>query len=231
MRRSVLVLAALAVAGCATSAAFRAGEKAEHREEFDQAVLEYSKAVKDQPGNLTYRKVLERARLRAAEEHALAARRFEARGLHKEALDELRLANDLDPSFDRGKEIERVEALRRSGTLASSVEDVKTQARERAFPASPSGPKPPEPLGLSFRGTSLREAYQALGRCGRRQLRLRSPVPGPDDQPRPARRALRAGAARAGQRGPHLPPRGRLAHGATSSPTRPPSGASTSSRW
>jgi general secretion pathway protein D len=165
MKCRVLVLAALAVAGCATSAAFRAGEKAEHREEFDKAVLEYSKAAKEQPGNLTYRKVLERAKLRAAEEHSLAARRFEARGLLKESLDELRLANDLSPSVDRGKEIERVEALRRSGTLASTVEDVKSQARERAFPGLALGPEAAQPLGLTFRGSSLRDAYEALGRA------------------------------------------------------------------
>src|SRR5207245_11015350 len=92
MRPSAAVLALLGLAGCATSGAFRAGEKAEGREDYDRAVLEYSKAVQQDPNDVHYRKGLERARLRAAEAHALNARRLGSRGMYKEALDEFRLA-------------------------------------------------------------------------------------------------------------------------------------------
>ena len=68
------VLLAVVLAGCATSSAFRNGEKAERRRDYDQAVLEYSKALKNDPDNLHYRKSLQRARLRASEEHARAGR-------------------------------------------------------------------------------------------------------------------------------------------------------------
>ena len=108
--RIAAVLLAMALAGCATSSAFRSGEKAERRRDYDQAVLEYSKALKGNPDNPHYRKSLERARLRASEEHARAGRRLLGRGLHKEALDEFKLALDLNPdSATLGQDIENAE--------------------------------------------------------------------------------------------------------------------------
>ena len=77
--RCFALLLALALAGCATSSAFRAGEKAERRQNYDQAVLEYSKALKENPDNPHYRKSLERARLRASEEHARAVQEVQER--------------------------------------------------------------------------------------------------------------------------------------------------------
>ena len=96
--RRLHVLLALGLTGCATSAAYRAGERAERRQDFDRAVLEYSKAVKEHPDNIGYRKGLETARLRASADHTLAGRRLLNRGLYKEALDELKLALDLNPT-------------------------------------------------------------------------------------------------------------------------------------
>ena len=69
------ILLAVVLAGCATSSAYRLGEKAERRRDYDQAVLEYSKALKNDPDNPHYRKSLDRARLRASEEHARSGRR------------------------------------------------------------------------------------------------------------------------------------------------------------
>jgi outer membrane lipoprotein-sorting protein len=47
MKRRLLLLPLLllALAGCATSGAFRAGESAERLQDYDRAVLEYQKAV------------------------------------------------------------------------------------------------------------------------------------------------------------------------------------------
>jgi hypothetical protein len=39
MRRAAAALLLLGLAGCATSAAFRAGEKAEGRQDYDRAVI------------------------------------------------------------------------------------------------------------------------------------------------------------------------------------------------
>jgi tetratricopeptide (TPR) repeat protein len=77
------------------------GEKAERREEYDRAVLEYAKAVQEVARQPRVQESLERARLRSSQEHAFAARRLASRALYKEALDELRLALDLNPASRR----------------------------------------------------------------------------------------------------------------------------------
>jgi len=160
------VLIALLLTGCATSAAFRSGERAERRQDYDRAVLEYSKAVQEHPDNLGYRKGLQRARLRASEEHTVGGRRLLNRGLYKEALDEFKLARDLNPtSSTLPREIEAVEAQRRANAPAPSVDQLKDRTRERSLPGLALGPGAQEPLGLAFRNASLREVYQALGKA------------------------------------------------------------------
>jgi general secretion pathway protein D len=166
MRALACALLALSLAGCASSRAFKAGEKAEKRQDYDRAVLEYSRALRLDPDNRQYRGSLERARLRASAEHASAARRLAGRGLYKEALDEYRLAFDLDPlSGSLADEIRETEARRQAGVAAASMDEIKERARERALPGLVLGPGAREPLGLSFRNASLREVYQALGKA------------------------------------------------------------------
>src|SRR6185295_18867731 len=45
MKKALAALHLLGLAACATSAAFRAGERAERSEDYDRAVLQYSKAL------------------------------------------------------------------------------------------------------------------------------------------------------------------------------------------
>ena len=164
MKRGALLLA-LALGGCASSSAFRAGERAEHQQDWDRAVLEYSRALRKNPARTHYRVSLERARLRAAESHIVSARRLAARGQYKEALEEYRLAQDLNPGASGlAEEMRQVDLHRLSGIPAITVEALKDRAREHALPGLALGPEAREPLGMSFRNASLREVYQALGR-------------------------------------------------------------------
>ena len=165
MRRPLLGLAlAAALAGCATSSAYRTGEKAERLQDYDRAVLEYQRAVRQSPEDLNYKQALQRARLRAATSHAAEARRLAARGLLKEALDEYRLALELQPDAPGLlSEIQEIEARRQRGTDA--VQQVRQRSRTPTLPGLDLGPEAQQPLGLVFRGASLREAYLALGRA------------------------------------------------------------------
>ncbi len=166
LRWPLLLALGLVASACATSQAYRAGEKAERRQDYDKAVLEYSRALQLDPDNLSARRALERAKLRASSEHQKSGRRLAGRGLYKEALDELRLAADLNPgSAQIGVEIQAIVDQQRAGTQAATLEDVKQRSREHALPGLNLGPEGREPLGLSFRGTSLREAYEALGKA------------------------------------------------------------------
>ncbi len=165
MKRQLLPLVLLLLAaGCATSGAFRAGEKAERIQDYDRAVLEYQRAVKGDPENVQYRRSLERARLRSAIDHTNMGRRLAGRGLYTEALAEYNLALELNPEAPGVREeIRDLEVRRRQGAL--DLREAKARSRERALPGLDLGPEAQQPLGLVFRGASLREAYLALGRA------------------------------------------------------------------
>src|SRR5262245_54807421 len=138
MRRGLallLVFLAALAAGCATSKALRSGEQAERRQDYDRAVLEYSRAVQQDPDHLTARRALERARLRASVEHLKGGRRLAGRGMYKEAIDEYTLALDLNPgNLEIANEIKDVEERRRAGQNALTIDQVKERAREHALP-------------------------------------------------------------------------------------------------
>jgi general secretion pathway protein D len=165
MRRALALLALAGLVACASSSAFLAGERAERRQDYDHAVLEYARALKEDPDNQGYRRSLGRARLRASQEHATTARRLAGRGLRKEALDEFRLALDLDPrAVALADEARDLEARLRSVATAPSLRELKEKTRERALGGLALPPEAQQPLGLHFRGAGLRECYQALGR-------------------------------------------------------------------
>ena len=164
MKRLLLPLVLLAAAGCATSSAFRSGENAERLQDYDRAVLEYQKAVRGAPNDVQYRRALERARMRASPDHTNMARRLAGRGLYAEAL-----ASTASPSSStrrprRGSR-RRCAISRCAASRARPLLEAKARARERALPGLDLGPDAQQPLGLVFRGASLREAYLALARA------------------------------------------------------------------
>jgi general secretion pathway protein D len=164
MRRLLLALALLAGTGCATSSAFRAGESAERLQDYDRAVLEYQKAVRTDPNDVQARRALERARLRASTDHANTARRLAGRGQYVEAQNEYHLALELHPNAPGvAEEIRDLEQVQKRGEV--SILEAKARAREKALPGLDLGPDAQQPLGLVFRGASLREAYLALARA------------------------------------------------------------------
>src|SRR5262249_10755310 len=76
-----------------------------------------------------------------------------------------KLALDLNPtSSTLPKEIVATELQRRNNAPAPTVDEIKDLARERGLPGLDLGAAAKEPLGLSFRGASLKETYQALGK-------------------------------------------------------------------
>ncbi len=88
------------VSGCATGAGpgLRAGERAETARNYDLAVVEYTKAVRANPDDDNARLALERAKLRASQEHAFKARTLAGAERYEEALGEYQIASELNPS-------------------------------------------------------------------------------------------------------------------------------------
>jgi general secretion pathway protein D len=118
-RRAVaaaIALCAIVAAGCATSSAFHNGQRAEQRDEFDLAVVEYTKAVRANPDDAGARAALNRARVRAAQEHFFRGRRLVASEQYEEALIELQLASQLNPT---------------SGEIDQALRDTRQRLRTR----------------------------------------------------------------------------------------------------
>src|SRR6188768_1775791 len=86
-------------AGCATSSLSQA-QQADSLRDYDTAVAQYTKAVRENPKSRDAQIGLERARLRAAEQHLYQGRRLASQGRYEEALTDLQIANELNPTSD-----------------------------------------------------------------------------------------------------------------------------------
>jgi general secretion pathway protein D len=164
------LLLALVAGGCATTG-LRAGQLAEQAQDYDRAVVEYTKVLKEHPDNKDARFSLDRARLRAALDHYNRGLRLRNGGRLDEALVELQIASELNPA---------------SGDIDSALGDVRSQLRnkvavtregktqletliERARELPPLGlDLPPDarvPAAISFGpNASARDVFTALGR-------------------------------------------------------------------
>jgi len=110
------LVACVAAAGCASSAANRRGQDAEIRQDYDRAVAEYTKLLRLKPNDGEARRSLERARLRAANDHFERGRRFAAVGKYEEALVEYQLASEMNPT---------------SGVIEDSLRSTRNQLRAK----------------------------------------------------------------------------------------------------
>jgi general secretion pathway protein D len=158
----------LALAGCATSGGLRAGEQAESAQDYDRAVAEYTRALQDRPDDPRVRLALERARLRASQDHFASARRLEAISRLDQALVEYQIAAELNPgSADIDDALRALRTrLRNEVTLAREGQTPLEALIERARDLPPLGLALPDdatlPGELTFRGAGARDIYAAL---------------------------------------------------------------------
>ncbi len=162
---------AVSLGGCATSAALRSGERAERLEDFDRAVVEYTKALRAQPERPDIRQALERAKLRAADTHYARGRRLAAAGRFEEALVEYQIAAELNPTsgdIDRALRATRNSlkaklSVTREGQTA--LEALIERTRELPPPGLdlPADLKLPETL-VTAAGASSRDVFTLLAK-------------------------------------------------------------------
>ena len=147
-------LVPLVLAACATSGVMQRGRQAEQRQDYDQAVVEYSKALRLKPGDAGIRMALERMKLRAAENHYNRGRRFLATGKLDEAADRVpdRARAEPDQRRQRGRAPGDAQPAPGEGRRCARGEDRAGIAR-RAHARSPAaGTRPaegPEAAGLA----------------------------------------------------------------------------------
>jgi general secretion pathway protein D len=168
-RLVILLALALAASGCATAGALRAARQAETLQDFDRAVLEYTRALREDPNNREARHGLERTRLRAALEHLTRGRRHEAAGRLAEALAELQIAAELNPTDgDVHELLEKVRSQLR--TRVATTRGGKTELQtliERTRDLPPLGASLPDirlPDTLTFVNAPSQVIYEALAK-------------------------------------------------------------------
>ena len=166
----LLVLLTVALSGCATTSALRSGERAEMAQHYDQAVVEYTRALRADPDNRSAWQGLERSKLRAALYHFTRGRQFHADGLFDKALVELQLASELNPDDANVEQLLTVARTQQRGRIAVARESKTDLERliERSQRLRPSGFDLPAdvklPASLTFRDASSRDIYTALAR-------------------------------------------------------------------
>jgi general secretion pathway protein D len=167
---ALVILLALTVAGCATSAALRAGQRAEALQDFDRAVVEYTKVLRQKPDNRDARQGLERTKVRSALEHLTRGRRYENSARLDEALVEYQLAAELNPSSGDIDDALRNLRNQLRAKIAVARED-KTALEsviERSRTMAPLGLDLPRdirmPGSVTFRDASSRDIYSALAK-------------------------------------------------------------------
>jgi general secretion pathway protein D len=169
--RFIAVLAlTVAVGGCATTGTYRSAQRAEQAEDYDRAVAEYTVALKKHPNDRTTQLALQRAKLRASQEHLTRARRLEATGKLDEALVEYELAAELNPQNGDVEDALRNVRLQLRNRVAVSREG-KTQLEALIDQSQKLGPVGLElpadvrlPASLVFRDASVRDIYTVIAR-------------------------------------------------------------------
>ena len=95
---AILLGAAMALGGCTSGRALRQARAADELHDYDVAVANYTRAARERPSDREVQLALERAKLRAAEAHLLRGRRLFAVGKYDDAVIELQIASDLNPT-------------------------------------------------------------------------------------------------------------------------------------
>jgi general secretion pathway protein D len=166
---TLLLCLSLSVAGCATSATMRAARLAESQQDYDRAVVEYSKVLRARPNDRTIQALLEQAKIRAAQDHFSRARRMSSVGRLEEALAEYLLAAELNPSNETIQgEMRTVRAQLRAKVAVDAggktrLETLVQQALNAPLPGSDLPEDIALPDTLMFRDASARVVYLAIG--------------------------------------------------------------------
>jgi len=167
-RLSVPLLALAVLAGCTSHSAYRQGEIATQLGKWDEAVVNYMKAVDEDPGNIGYKAALLRAKTKASQEHFEKGRQFEKAGVVERALVEYQQAVQLDPTNQYAQaQLEHAHQqylANKQGRGVETIDQMKQKARN-ARPQPPElNPRSNKPISLEFpQPVSLFAIYRALG--------------------------------------------------------------------
>ena len=161
----------LVLAGCASFHVYRRAQVAEQTGDWDQAVLHYMQALSQDPGNLTYRSALLRAKITASQFHFEKAKQFSESRIYDRALIELQQAVELDPTNQYAEvELQKVrralEAEMRNTPTPETIDEMKTKARAARAQPPMLSPRSKDAISVSFpKPISVMDIYRTLGKA------------------------------------------------------------------
>lgn len=168
---ALVALLALGQLGCASYGAYRQALLAEQKENWDEAVLQYLEAVRNDPDNIQYKAGLLRAKVQAGQSHVRKGKQFREAGVLERALLEYRQAIELDPSnqyaeAELRKIADELRAVRDTGQKPRSIAEMKKRSRGSVAQPPVLNPKSSQPIDLIFsKPASVMDIYRALGRA------------------------------------------------------------------
>jgi general secretion pathway protein D len=162
----------ITLSACITGAALRDARRAEDRQDYDIAVVEYTRALQRDPDNVNARTGLQRARVRAAQDHFTRARRHVANRRFDEAVVEYKLATELNPD-DRAiaQELEQTQNQLRAQVVINrdgktELEALVERMKDQRLPGL-DVPAEPLPDELTFRDASNQLIIRALAQIAK----------------------------------------------------------------
>jgi len=170
MKRTAGTMVALAIllsSGCAASKAFRIAEQDSRRENWDQAVLEYSKAAALDPGNSRYDIALTRAKLKASAQHFEKAKRYAKSAQWDLAVAEYQQTLLLYPGNQHAAdELDKaLMMIRRRDEMPSEMQRLKAQAKKDALAPPKLSAKSNIPIQVQFRDRPIGQIFDVIGKA------------------------------------------------------------------
>jgi len=167
---AAVALVALATGGCAAHWAYRQGNDAADKGDWDLAVARYTRALEKDPRNIRYKINLENARVRASRVHYDEAKKHLAANDLQKAAEELQIATNYDPanrSIADDLVLVRQRIRKQEEEQRERADFEQTKARAQAAARTPVpvlSPRSPVPITMRFEADSLQKIYESLGR-------------------------------------------------------------------
>jgi general secretion pathway protein D len=157
-------------AGCSGNANFRKAEVAAQKGSWDEAVLEYLRALDGDPDNISYRASLLRAKIQASRVHFEKGQEYRKAGVLERALVEFQQAVQLDPTNQYAQaELEgtrRAYLAERQNREAASLQQMKDKLRGTRPQPPELNPRSDQAISLEFpEEVSIFDIYRALGKA------------------------------------------------------------------
>lgn len=167
LRITALIVLTVFLLSCASSRAYRKAEKSAEREDWDRAVIGYSKALALDPGNTRYSVALARAKIKSAAVHFEKGKQYLQAGVLELAIAELQQTVSLDPSNQYAfNELQKaVKLLQRKGLgEVSEMEELKARAKRKSLEPPKLNPRSSEDIVLKFKQETVGKVYDILSK-------------------------------------------------------------------